>query len=39
MQNILVDENFNPKICDIGFATQNNYHLTEFLGTRNYSDP
>ena len=39
MQNILVDDNFNPKICDFGFATQNNNHLTEFLGTRNYADP
>jgi serine/threonine protein kinase len=39
MQNILVDENFNPKICDFGFATQNNDHLTEFLGTRSYASP
>jgi serine/threonine protein kinase len=34
-----VDDDFNPKICDFGFATQNNNHLTEFLGTRNYADP
>ena len=27
MQNILVDENFNPKTIDFGFATKNNGHL------------
>ena len=39
MQNIILDQNFFPKICDFGFATQNNGHLTEFLGTKNYAAP
>ena len=39
MQNILVDENFNPKIIDFGFATNNDGHLEEYLGTENYAAP
>ena len=39
MQNILVDENFNPKICDFGFATFNKGNLIECLGTVNYAAP
>ena len=44
MQNILVDESFNPKICDFGFASEikgkdGSGKLTEFLGTINYAAP
>ena len=39
LQNILLDDNFNPKICDFGFATFCNEYLTEFLGTLNYVAP
>ena len=39
MQTILVDENFNPKICDFGFATFNTGKLNESLGTLNYAAP
>ena len=39
MENILLDENFSPKIIDFGFATLNNDHLNEPLGTENYAAP
>ena len=39
MQNILLDENYSPKICDFGFATINTGKLSEYLGTLNYAAP
>ena len=44
MQNILLDEFYNPKICDFGYATEiqgkdGSGKLNEFLGTENYAAP
>ena len=44
MENILLDDSFNPKICDFGFATEikgkdGSGKLSDFLGTKNYAAP
>ncbi len=39
LQNILFDDNFNPKICDFGFAAFNDKNLKDYLGTFNYAAP
>ena len=39
LKNILLDDTFTPKICDFGFATQNNGHLLDFLGSYSYAAP
>ena len=38
-QNILLDDNFLPKICDFGFAIFNDKNLKDYLGTLNYAAP
>ena len=38
-ENILVDENYNIKICDFGFATNNSNNLDSYVGTENYKAP
>ena len=39
MQNILFDKQFNPKICDFGFAAFNEENLDDFLGTKTHAAP
>ena len=38
-QNILLDEKYNPKICDFGFATHISDKLKDCLGTKRYAAP
>ena len=39
MENILFDEQFNPKICDFGFAAFNEEKLNEYIGTITHAAP
>ena len=39
LENILVDKNYNPILCDFGFATFNKENLEEYLGTQRYESP
>ena len=44
MQNILVDDKFNPKLCDFGFGAKisgedGSGQLKDYLGTQNYAAP
>ena len=39
LENILLSDEFSPKLCDFGFATHNAKNLTEYIGTRDYCAP
>ena len=39
IDNIVIDNNYNPKICDFGFATDKKGILTDTCGTRDYNAP
>ena len=39
LENILVTEDFTPKICDFGFACVNSSELEDDLGTPGYKSP
>ena len=39
LENILLDKDFNPKICDFGFACENTSDLKSNLGLSEYKPP
>ena len=39
LENILLDKDFCPKVCDFGFACINSPNLTQVLGTKGYLPP
>ena len=39
LENILLDEDYNPKLCDFGFSTFNKKKLKAYLGTNCYKSP
>ena len=39
LENILLDKDFNPKICDFGFACENTSDLKSNLGSSEYKPP
>ena len=40
LENILLNKNNEPILCDFGFAILNNYtNLTEYLGSKHYKSP
>ena len=39
LENILLDDNFSPKIADFGFSTMNAPDLEDYIGTKTYASP
>ena len=39
VDNIVLDDNYNPKICDFGFATDKQGKLKDGCGTKSYKAP
>ena len=39
LENILVTNDYSPKLCDFGFATKNEPDLSEYIGTQDHAAP
>ena len=39
LENIMVDTNYNMKLCDFGFGAQNDGQMSTHLGTSGYASP
>ena len=39
MQNILLDNEYNPILCDFGLASLNSNELEQFVGTKSHAAP
>ena len=39
LDNILITDQYSPKLCDFGFATRNAPNLSEYIGTEDHAAP
>ena len=39
LENILITNEYSPKLCDFGFATKNAPNLSEYIGTQDHAAP